>query len=207
MRLQGRLTLTGKLDAEGSASALNIDIEGQGIGTDRFWPSGSRRRSRFPRSTSVISTMWRASSSATALLAGSAKGVEAGLQTGLARTADVISLPSLSLTAAGSRIAGKLDYALASGLASGQLTARSPISRPGRRLAGTPLKGHAEMTIALTAAQGQSADVKLEATGLALGDGNERDRHAPALAHRQGAQSAGNGLGRSRSLGQRGRRR
>ena len=37
-----------------------------------------------------------------------------------------------------------------------------------------PLKGSAEVTVALTAAQGQSADVKLEATGLSLGEGQER---------------------------------
>ena len=79
--------------------------------------------------------------SATALLAGTAKGVEARLQTGLARSADVISLPGLSLTAAGSRIAGKLDYSLASGLASGRLTASIADLAPWSALAGTPLKG------------------------------------------------------------------
>ena len=33
--LQGRLALTGKLDADGAASALTLDLDGQGIGTDR----------------------------------------------------------------------------------------------------------------------------------------------------------------------------
>ena len=173
-RLQGRLTLTGKLDAEGSASALNIDLEGQGIGTDRLLAQRLAAQIRLPALDLRDLDHVEGQLSATALLAGTAKGVEARLQTGLARTADVISLPGLSLTAAGSRIAGKLDYALASGLASGQLTASIADLAPWSALAGTPLKGHAEMTIALTAAQGQSADVKLEATGLAVGDGNER---------------------------------
>ena len=33
--LQGRLSLTGKLDAAGTARALSVDIDGQGIGTNR----------------------------------------------------------------------------------------------------------------------------------------------------------------------------
>ena len=34
-RLQGRLALTGKLDADGAASPLTLDLDGQGIGIDR----------------------------------------------------------------------------------------------------------------------------------------------------------------------------
>src|SRR6185369_8943282 len=57
---------------------------------------------------------------------------------------------------------------------SGRLTASIADLAPWSALAGSPLKGRGEMTVGLTAAQGQSADVNLEATGLSLGEGQGR---------------------------------
>ncbi|HEY2112419.1 MAG TPA: hypothetical protein VGH25_11895, partial [Dongiaceae bacterium] len=173
-RLQGRLALTGKLDADGAASPLTLDLDGQGISIDRPLAQRLTAQIRLPALDLHDLDHAEGQLSATALLAGTAKGVEARLQTGFARSADAVSLPGLNLTAAGSHIAGKLDYSLASGQASGRLTASIADLAPWSALAGTTLEGRAEMTIALSAVQGQSADVKLEATGLSLGEGRGR---------------------------------
>ncbi|HEX7198477.1 MAG TPA: translocation/assembly module TamB domain-containing protein, partial [Dongiaceae bacterium] len=174
-RLQGRVTLDGQLTAEGSTTAAQLDLAGDGLGTDR--PLFRRLTAEVKLPEIDLQSLDQASGtlSASALMTGAATGTNARLEASFARPdPDHVSVTRLALTANGSRITGKLDYSLSTGLASGALNAAIGDLAPWSTLAGTPLKGSAKMALALAARQGQSADLTLEANDLSLGEAHGR---------------------------------
>jgi translocation and assembly module TamB len=175
MQLQGRLTLDGQLSADGSATAAQLDLAGEGLGTSR--PLVRRLTAQIKLPDLDLQSLDRVSGtlSASALMAGVANGTNARLEASFARPdPDRVSVTRLALTANGSRITGRVDYSLSTGLASGALNAAFADLAPWSALAGTPLKGSGKMTLALAARQGQSADLTLEANDLSLGEGHGR---------------------------------
>src|SRR5262249_13597513 len=123
-KLQGRLTLYGELTSDGATNALVLDLKGEGLGTSRAVARQLAVQVKLPtpdlRNPENVSGTLTGST----LLAGVANGTNAQLQTSFTRPdPDRISLPQLTLTVGGSRIAGKLDYSLKTGLAAGTLNA------------------------------------------------------------------------------------
>jgi len=174
-KLQGRLTLDGQLTADGPTTAAQFDLAGDGLGTNR--PLVRRLMAQVKLPDIDLQSLDRASGtlSASALMTGAATGANARLEASFARPdPDRVSVTRLALTANGSRITGKLDYSLSTGLASGALNAAIGDLAPWSALAGTPLKGSGKMNLALAARQGQSADLTLETNDLSLGEGHGR---------------------------------
>lgn len=84
---------------------------------------------------------------------------------------DRLSLSKLSATAGGARVDGQIDYSLSSRRASGKLIGKVPDLRPWSRLAGTALAGRADLSLTLSARDGQAAELTFSAADLAMGQG------------------------------------
>ncbi|HTO82166.1 MAG TPA: hypothetical protein VMQ73_08020, partial [Methylomirabilota bacterium] len=104
-------------------------------------------------------------------------GPPARIEADFAQTApDRLSLRRIALTAADTQISGNLDLDLTTGHATGKLAGAAPDLRPWSRLAGLPAAGRVDLALTLDAANGQGAELALNISELALGDGPDASR-------------------------------
>ena len=144
-RLQGQLKLSGHLVTDNEKGALQLTLDGEGIGTDRIIARRLLAEVQIPDLGRVAGRL-----NATASLPIGSGAIPARLEAGFARpAADRWNLSGLRLTAAGTSIVGNLDYWVSTKWVSGNLVASVPDLAPWSTLVGQPLKGRGKLTLSL----------------------------------------------------------
>ncbi len=162
--LRGSMTLAATLDGAG---ALRLSLEGEELGTERILLRRLVAESRIPDLSHRAGRL-----SATAWLAGGPESTPLRLETGFAQPApDRVALSDLSVTGAGTRIHGAIDYSTSTARASGRLTGSVTDLAPWSALAGLPLHGHGTIALTLTPERNQSAEAKVDLASLSAGRG------------------------------------
>lgn len=160
MTLKGATTLTADIAGPLERPTVQAKLTGTGLVADAV------RLDRLVADLSMNDVTAPAGTLTATFATGTLNG-KAAMQ--FTRTApDMLAIPKLSLSAAGTSVDGQLRLALDTLLVSGTITGKAADLAPWSALAGVPLAGSADARITLTAKGGQNADIDLTATGLAM---------------------------------------